>query len=83
MIKPNKKYHFNMGYDRLIIPGKGIIITGKEVRETIKADIAEARRYFGTAVAHYTKIEKTIYVEITARKDPRSALWGRWTVKEY
>ena len=83
MINSTKKYHFNMGYNRLVIPGQAQIMTGAEARAIIQADITRARRYFGTAHATYTKIEKTIYIEVCARRDPNSALWGRWILKEY
>lgn len=83
MIKSNKKYHFNMGYDRLIIPGAPSILLGSECREIIKADVERCRRRFGTAVAHYSEVSGNIYIDVTARRDPRSALWGRWFLKPY
>ena len=85
MINKNKKYSFDIGYTRGVTSTGPVITQGSEVQDIIRQDIERARRYFGTAVAHYEKgfETNTIYVEITARRDKRSALWGRWIIKPY
>jgi hypothetical protein len=82
----NKKfwiYPSNRGID---VIDKGSAITAKEVKEVIRDDIARARAYFGTAVAHYSKSclsDKRWIVKITARRDEESALWGHWIIDQH
>jgi len=81
-IANNKKYRLKMGYSPIITPiGTPDVITGQELRAALQEDISRARRYFGTAVEHCTYINDTVYIDITARRDERSALWGRWIVE--
>ena len=72
-----------MGYDRAVSPiGSPPLLTTKQIREALQDDIARARRRFGTAVMHTSTIDDTIYIDITARRDPKSALWGRWIIRK-
>jgi len=82
IIKNNKRYILNMGFDILITPiGTPESITGAELRAALKADMDRARRYFGTAVMHSSQINDKVYINVTARRNERSALWGRWIVR--
>jgi len=78
----NKRYILNMGFDILITPiSTPESITGAELRTALKADMDRARRYFGTAVMHSSRVDDKVYIDVTARRDKRSALWGRWIVR--
>jgi len=76
IIKNNKRYILNMGFDILITPiSTPESITGAELRTALKADMDRARRYFGTAVMHSSQINDKVYINVTARRNERSALW--------
>jgi hypothetical protein len=81
-IKTTGRYKLNIGYDKLITPiGEPDIISGAELRTILADDMRRARRYFGAAVMHSNQIGDRIFIDVTARRDERSALWGRWIVK--